>query len=112
MTTCKLVLPIAIVAVAGCGRPANHVEAPTLPEPETIEDAETAEPAPVESDETNAEKAEPEAAKPPQPESKQEEGESAAPAAPPKKKCADLPQKTCEITAGCVWSTKDKCIGE
>jgi hypothetical protein len=112
MTTWKSALAIAIVTVAGCGRPANHVEAPTLPEPEKIEDAETAKPARVEPDEANSEKAAPESAKPAEPESKQEGAESGAPAAPAKKKCADLPKKTCEITAGCVWSTKDNCIGE
>ncbi len=112
MTTWKIALVIAMVAVGGCGPPANHVEAPTLPEPEPIEDTETAEPAPADSAEAPSEKAEPESAKPAEPESKPEEAESGAAAAPAKKKCADLKKKACEITAGCVWSTKDNCVAE
>jgi hypothetical protein len=117
MTTWKFALAIAIVAVGGCGPPANHVEAPTLPEPDKIEETESAEPAPVESEAAESEAAESkaaesESAEPAKPEPKQTEGESAAPAPPAKKKCVGLPKKKCEVTAGCAWSTTDNCVAE
>ena len=31
---------------------------------------------------------------------------------PPRKACSDLPQKTCQVTVGCAWSTDKKCVDQ
>jgi hypothetical protein len=110
MSTRKLALAITVCCFVACSQQ-EYVEAPPLPEPdeeqaqEPVDDsaseAEPSEEAEPLADESESDSAEPEAEPPPAP-----------PPAPPRKPCSELPQKTCEITAGCVWSTTKKCIDE
>ena len=38
------------------------------------------------------------------------EAEAPAEPEPPPPTCAELPEKTCQITKGCAWSTDKKCV--
>ena len=109
---------LLIFSFSGCGGPGATSAPPE--EPSGVE-TESYAPEENESEATESESAEPEAAESESstPQGAESESSNAAefgeakPAPrqePPKKSCDGLPQKTCEITVGCAWSTDKKCV--
>ena len=95
-----------IICLAGCD--GQRAESAPPEDPSGVE-LEYNDPESTEAETTDEQLSEPEAAEP----EPSEPGASETPKAPgpAKARCADLTQKTCEVTVGCAWSTQPKgCI--
>lgn len=95
----------AAVCIAGLVACASGQSGPT--DPSTEVETEAPDPVQSEVEQTPVEPAEPD---PVEPEPEPEPAESKAPEPTPKKECAPLGQKICEVTMGCLWHTQKKCI--
>jgi hypothetical protein len=109
---------LLVASFVGCGGQ-GATSAP--PEEPSGAEAESYAPEPTEPEATESESPESEATEPESatPEAAESEGGNAAESSearparrqePPKKSCDGLPQRTCEITVGCAWSTDKKCV--
>jgi hypothetical protein len=104
MSTWKLAPAIAILSLVGCGPPAQEVEAPPLPDPET------AEPAAETPTEDDAESGDSESGDTDSDDSASDETQPRLPPHEVKKSCKGLSESTCKVTEGCAWSTTEDCI--
>ena len=96
-----------IISLAGCG--SERAESTPAASPADVEVNDDSGAAAEEVSETEAttEEAEPAEAESAEP----EKAESSSLAEPePQPTCAELPEKTCQVTKGCAWSTDKKCV--
>jgi hypothetical protein len=105
---------VVIVCLAGCAGQqgaSSPTTEPTGAEPESAEpEAGESELGESEWNESEMDESESSEVEPAEPEAAEPEAESPAKPKPAAKSCAELPQKTCEITQGCAWSTDKKCV--
>jgi len=105
------------ICLAGCG--GQSAESSPANDASDADEVELDEPESSESESTESESDEPypyepESSEPASTEAEADEAESTAETSEPEpvKTCVGLTQKSCEVTQGCAWHTKEKCIDQ